>query len=746
MKRHFTRLVCVAIAALCSLPLVAQGWSYPTETIQSSPYAGMGTKDDPYIISSAQQLADLSWEVNNGRTYKDAYFELGADIDLNPGFTFDKDGNITGDGEPQQWVPIGAHNEFMGNLDGKNHTIKGIVFLESKYHNLGLFGNVKNATIENISIENSLISMQDISDDYCLDDGFKRSFYLGFIAATAPGCTFINIHNTGMINVNDGNGNNSIYAGGIIGNAAETSDSFRDCYIDGCSNTGNISVVSYQYANVGGVAGWYYGNVMNSSNTGCIYTESGAAGGILGGGAADLENLTNKGQITAVDAFAGGIAGMAYATLIKNCNNEAKITGGTYSAGICSGEIHNVSDCSNTGTVICTNEKGYAGGILGLMNYMEKISNCKNTGDVIGYNCGGIGAMIGDYLEEGGIVEYCSNEGEIKAKDAAGGIASYMGFKILNNCHNTGEIMSEGNYVGGLIGYMPTWADAYYRLENCYNTASVTGVEGVGGLCGSVRSGDADICDSYNTGNIIGNKSVGGICGSRGNIIRSYNKGDVTASDRFVGGLNGGSCDSICYSYNLGNVSGDTWVGGISAGTIRKLSNSYNIGTVKGEEIVGGISGGGSSIYMEYSYNYGDILSDGVKYIGGIIGDLSMDGEFKNCYCRSMENIPPIGKDTYEWNKTGVEAIDDVCFSNGTLCILLNADQDPTPWGQEIGTDLYPVLSGTGNPATGIHSTYAEKPATGDDALYDLSGRRILKSDMRKNGVYISKGKKFVVK
>ena len=104
-NNFFTKLMCTMYFCIFGTSAMAQGWSYPTESIQRLPYEyGLGTEDAPYVITNAQQLADLSWYVNNGTTYKGVYFKLGNDIDLNPSVKFNSDFTITSanNKEPQQ--------------------------------------------------------------------------------------------------------------------------------------------------------------------------------------------------------------------------------------------------------------------------------------------------------------------------------------------------------------------------------------------------------------------------------------------------------------------------------------------------------------------------------------------------------------------------------------------------------------------------------------------------------------------
>ena len=45
-------------------------------------WKGLGTEDEPYLISSPQQMAELAEEVNNGTDFQNIFFSLTNDIDL----------------------------------------------------------------------------------------------------------------------------------------------------------------------------------------------------------------------------------------------------------------------------------------------------------------------------------------------------------------------------------------------------------------------------------------------------------------------------------------------------------------------------------------------------------------------------------------------------------------------------------------------------------------------------------------
>ena len=81
----------------------------------ASGYAsGSGTKTDPWIIKTAEELAFFSNKVYNKETYSGKYFILGADINLGAHY----------------WNPIGKLGEvnsvFRGKFDGRGHVISNM--------------------------------------------------------------------------------------------------------------------------------------------------------------------------------------------------------------------------------------------------------------------------------------------------------------------------------------------------------------------------------------------------------------------------------------------------------------------------------------------------------------------------------------------------------------------------------------------------------------------------------------------
>ena len=114
---------------------------------------GSGTKEDPYVLYTAQHLRDLADEVNSD-SYSPTdieYFKLGNDIDL----------------ENEEWTPIGKSLDkpFMGYFDGNGFTISNlkITQLTEDNKNLGFFG-VLGGYVSDLELENIQINVTNPTD------------------------------------------------------------------------------------------------------------------------------------------------------------------------------------------------------------------------------------------------------------------------------------------------------------------------------------------------------------------------------------------------------------------------------------------------------------------------------------------------------------------------------------------------------------------------------------------------------
>jgi hypothetical protein len=237
---------------------------------------GAGTRDDPFIINTASQLANLNAYLN----MPGVYCQLGSDITS----------------LPSGWIPIGSDyvNAFAGTFDGNGHTITGAVYSDQTY--AGVFG-VTAGTIENLGVN---ITLGSTVNTACA----------GALAGVAEG-TVRNCHAAGSI---AGTGDYS-HIGGLIGLASGTIlDSYSTVSVQGAG----------AYSHIGGLIGLASGTILDSYSTGSV-TGSGksdAVGG-LAGFLADsaIQDCYAVGSVTGTETSdtTGGLAGLNFGGQSSNC-------------------------------------------------------------------------------------------------------------------------------------------------------------------------------------------------------------------------------------------------------------------------------------------------------------------------------------------------------------------------------------------------------------------------------------------
>lgn len=340
---------------------------------------GSGTEKDPWLISSAEELAYLAKTCNNGEMYSDKYFEQTADIYLG-GYEWSSIGNLDiGDGA------------FRGIYDGANFSINNI-YMNWQGGPPGLFGYVGYCTIKNIKIKASTI--KNTSDSY---DNNTRA---GGIAALADnGSNILNCH----VEANIFGGR---YVGGIVGHGFNAE-------IKNCSFKG--SVEGYDY--VGGIVGIANGgmlieHIVNCVNYGNVSSTSNYVGGIVGQfraycAGATVRDCFNYGNIKTDAANAGGIAGeLNDNDKILNCISygvvEAKESVGSI-VGQMGGSGSLLLNCAASGLIVVTSDAyNNAGGIVGRLR--GKLENCSFIG---GSNLSWAGNFYGSKYDDNATITSC---------------------------------------------------------------------------------------------------------------------------------------------------------------------------------------------------------------------------------------------------------------------------------------------------------------------------------------------------
>ena len=448
--RRFFSLVLIVTVFFLTMP----AWSFPAAAADTTfaPDSGDGSKDDPWIISSATQLAALAYDVNNNiSTYSGKYFKLKDGIQLSG-----------------SWTPIGydSSRSFQGVFDGGDKEIKGLsINVEDSDRPQGLFGYVKSGTVKNLTVSGTLTST------FTTDELKKNGSPIGGIVGRNDGGTIEKCTNNVTVT---GAGNR---VGGIVGENIGGS-------IVKCKNVGKITGSGNDYT--GGIAGYNENTVKACNNEGSVSGKT-YVGGIVGGnngnsgknvstvgGNTKEEGCTNNASVEGNNSV-GGVVGRNYSGgKTYNCTNSGTVTGGgNYTGGVAgrnegSGSI--VRSSSNTGTV---NGATYAGGVAGHNEGTVEI--CYNTSGVSSSKSN-VGGVVG---ESSGTVKICYNIGGISG--TANNIGGVVGHNAatLQNCYNTGNVDGKGSSVGGIVGANDS------AVTNCYNIGTITGGSNVGAALGS---------------------------------------------------------------------------------------------------------------------------------------------------------------------------------------------------------------------------------------------------------------------
>lgn len=467
----------------------------------SSPWTqGNGTRNNPYQISTPNQMAYLSDMVSAGYDYAGQYFLLTNNISLSN----------------QSWYPIGdASHIFKGNFDGGGHLVDSINVINSSFSYKGLYGFVKNDTIKNLHVK-ACITYNPSVDGYCssgciagrADSSTFVSCVVdkcsinggcvgGFVGETQGVCKFIDcIIISGTIQANQYYyGSSTSYAGGITGTSSGNI-LINNCRINvttlssnayGTHTSSNYTITSY----CGGLVGVAQSSSINgctlnistllsysrgyNTNLGYKYVYSGGIFGRSNGSSliteciVDVDDLSAQSLGTTNDRYVGGVVGLAATpTSITGCFFGGKITNGYYVGGIIgyAQAATSITKCINHAVI----KGSYTGGIIGYCSNTLTISQCANLDSVYTTTSTYAGGIVG-YAYKGEI-SYCYNVGDVGT--ASGGTRSGIGYinttpRSITNCYNTGTITGTGTTYG--IGSVFT--NSYYR-EGCGATSGGT--------------------------------------------------------------------------------------------------------------------------------------------------------------------------------------------------------------------------------------------------------------------------------
>lgn len=305
------------------------------------------------------------------------------------------------------------------------------------------------------------------------------------------------------------------------------------------------------------------------------------------------KNLVSKSDLTEWkpigarwSSYTGTFDGQGYTISGLYFNNPTSSYVGLFGSIGANGKISNVGVLDS---YFQFSELG--GGVCGVNH--GTVRDCKNTGSVRGLAA--IGGVCG-LNEKGGIIENSFNEGTVSG---------------------TGDNVQQ---VGGVCGYNNG------TIKSCYNTASVSGQNSVGGVCGLNSRGIITNC--FNEGTVSGQTFVGGVCG---------NGCGVTTTNCFNGGIVSGQShvSGVCgYDYNYdGTLTNcyylsDTAKGGINGKDVSGKAEGKSIEQFKSGEVAYLLNGSTSEGELAW---YQKLGTDAYPVLTATKGNTVYNGSFRYC-------------------------------------------------------------------------------------------------------------------
>tara|TARA_R110002096_G_scaffold183757_3_gene361805 strand:+ start:7126 stop:14862 length:7737 start_codon:yes stop_codon:yes gene_type:complete len=487
--------------------------------LQAQFAGGDGSSDNPYQISTPTHL-------NNVRDYKDKYFILTANIDL------DVSPFNSGDG----WEPIGSYNSrFTGHINGNDFEISGLFINRSGQKEIGLIGATNNGSVENLTLLNvNITGYQNVGGliGFSGNTVIKYVGVSGSITASDVVGGLAGMAWSGVVDKNytsttiQASGN---YAGGLVGSLY--SIDAHDNYARG-SVTGDTRV--------GGAFGMISGTSTTRRNysTGSV-TGNNEVGGLIGYNGALVYSSFWDVQTSGQSTSNGGVG--------KNTSEMKSLS--TY-----------ISESWNTDTVwgINSSNDGYPflkerppfNNGVGSESEPFEIATATHLNEVRNYSSNYF--ILVDNID-------LSSMSNWEPIDNFSGNFDGDGYIISNLTINR----PSENYVG-LFGVVNGGVIENFGLEN----VSVVGGNYVGAAIGEASSGIKNV---YSSGSVSAENHAGGLIGrlvkpssSSSTVANSYSVATVSANNYSAGGLIGRFDDGwLQISYAAGSVSAASGTGGL---------------------------------------------------------------------------------------------------------------------------------------------------------------------------------------
>lgn len=269
------------------------------DTSATAPFPGSGTPDDPYRITTPDELA----RIGTTAALWNCCFVLGCDLDL--------------EGVAVRSVGVDSGMAFTGIFDGNDHAIRNLAMAPNDLASpvRGLFGYIgRSGQVRRLIVEDAVLA------------GADQTQGVGILAGVNYG-TVTDCRVSGEVTVSYDSGT----VGGLVGYNRGT--------ITSCLATANIAA-GESCSLLGGLVGDNWGTVVLCHATGSVSagTNSQSVGGLVGANG-------QHGQIT--DSYAetvvfggarsrglGGLVGLDWGSKIKRAYARAEVSGGAECTGL----------------------------------------------------------------------------------------------------------------------------------------------------------------------------------------------------------------------------------------------------------------------------------------------------------------------------------------------------------------------------------------------------------------------------
>ncbi len=546
--------------------------------------SGSGTQADPYVISSAAELAYFGSQMND-KTY---YVKLTADIDLNN----------------REWTyGKNSATNFKGHFDGNGKTISNLSIVPTTKKYNGFFSSLQGSATSRAEVKDLIIDGVTISQTADLEG----TTITGALAGNVTEYTDIDSVTVKNVSVSFGNLTGSNYLGAFVGRFEKNNSTLKNCSVESpsISITGEIKTgASY----IGGAIGQFAGSANLLSKIDGLTVKSPSV-------------TINK--VSIKDSYIGAVFGRVntYVALDDITVSNPTLT-------------YNYDGTLN----VALNIGSFAGGIFGAGDQQTAVKNVtvsgtalltigteanKTSTNIANVKAGLIGQSTTNVLLEDWTIENTKVDILGNLATTASNIGGFVGYTLPQDANNaqftinkvkiTGKssISVSGNisvasYLGGLVGYMQgrSKTGSSNTLSNDAIATTEITVEGkcsikdsrIGGLVGYVNTGsnisDCEISTATNLafndvgGAIYIGGAIGDLVGSNGypSTVKTLTVKSPTIS------VNNYSAGASNTGGVFGRVSTYTDVDGVSVKGTSTISATVSVAQNIGS-VIGNITG-----------------------------------------------------------------------------------------------------------------------------------------------------------